>query len=81
MKKFLVYTSIISLVALVLFTIANAFFKHNNKEASNQEIIVLLHGLGRSNASMWLLASRLENAGYFVQRVGYRSLEQNPDGY
>jgi len=79
MKKFLVYTSIISLVALVLFTIANAFFKHNNKEASNQEIIVLLHGLGRSNASMWLLASRLENAGYFVQRVGYRSLEQNPD--
>jgi hypothetical protein len=28
---------------------------------------------------MWLLASRLEDAGYYVQRVGYSSLDQKPD--
>ena len=45
----------------------------------NKEIIVLLHGLGRSKTSMWLLASRLEDAGYYVRRVGYSSLDQTPD--
>jgi hypothetical protein len=28
---------------------------------------------------MWLLASRLEDAGYYVKRVGYSSLDQRPD--
>jgi len=71
--------SSILLVALVVLTTANAFFNHNDEVPDNKEIIVLLHGLGRSNASMWLLASRLEDAGYYVQRVGYSSLNQNPD--
>lgn len=51
----------------------------NDEVPENKEIIVLLHGLGRSNASMWLLASRLEDAGYYVQRVEYSSLYQKPD--
>jgi pimeloyl-ACP methyl ester carboxylesterase len=67
------------LVALVVLTTANAFFAHNDEVPDNKEIIVLLHGLGRSNTSMWLLATRLEDAGYYVQRVGYSSLDQNPD--
>jgi len=67
------------LVALVVPATANAFFTHNDEAPGNKEIIVLLHGLGRSNTSMWLLASRLEDAGYFVQRVEYSSLHQNPD--
>ena len=39
-----------------------------------KEIVVLLHGLGRSKSAMRRLASRLERAGYAVERIGYRSL-------
>jgi hypothetical protein len=37
------------------------------------------HGLGRNASSMWLLASRLEDAGYYVRRVEYSSLHQTPE--
>jgi len=43
------------------------------------ETIVLIHGLGRSNTAMWLMAKRFKKAGYNVQRVGYDSLGQTPD--
>lgn len=39
-----------------------------------QEAVVLVHGLGRSPASMMVLAQRLEWAGYGVVIVGYKSL-------
>ena len=74
--------SLISTVLLLVLTVlatASTFFTHNVEVPGDKEIIVLLHGLGRSNSSMWLLASRLEDAGYFVERIGYRSLLQNPD--
>lgn len=38
------------------------------------ESVVLVHGLGRSPASMALLAQRLKWAGYQVENVGYESL-------
>lgn len=79
MKILFRLVSIMMLVASVVFTAAHAFFGHNDEVPGNKEIIVLLHGLGRSNTSMWLLASRLEDAGYFVQRVGYSSLDQTPE--
>jgi hypothetical protein len=47
--------------------------------AGEREMVVLLHGLGRSNTAMWLLARRLENAGFLVERVGYSSLRQSPE--
>ncbi len=37
------------------------------------ECVVTLHGLGRTRFSMALLASRLEDAGYAVHNIGYRS--------
>lgn len=44
---------------------------------------VLIHGLGRTPASMWLLARRLERHGFATARVGYPSrrltLEQAVD--
>ena len=49
------------------------------EEANEREMVVLLHGLGRSNTAMWLLAHRLENAGFQVQRVGYSSLDVSPE--
>lgn len=42
--------------------------------APDEEAVVLVHGLGRSRASMLVLAQRLEWAGYGVVVVGYRSL-------
>lgn len=45
-----------------------------------EEAVVLVHGLGRSRASMMVLAQRLEWAGYGVVVVGYRSLtDRFPD--
>jgi pimeloyl-ACP methyl ester carboxylesterase len=79
MKKLFSLVSIVLLLVFVVVTIVNAFFTYSDEVPDNKEIIVLLHGLGRSNTSMWLLASRLEDAGYHVQRVGYSSLHQNPD--
>lgn len=69
----------IVLVVSIVFPIGYAFFGRDDEVPGNREIVVLLHGLGRNNTSMWLLASRLEDAGYYVQRVGYSSLHQNTD--
>ena len=44
-----------------------------------RDTVVLLHGLGRRKSAMRRLASRLEAAGYRVERVGYKSLNQSPD--
>ncbi len=35
--------------------------------------VVVLHGLGRSSTSMWLLANRLQQAGFEVHNLDYRS--------
>jgi pimeloyl-ACP methyl ester carboxylesterase len=41
--------------------------------AADGEGVVLIHGLGRTPASMWLLDRRLAARGYRVRRVGYPS--------
>ncbi len=41
--------------------------------AQAQDCVVLLHGLGRGPLSMWLLAERLEDAGYAVETPAYPS--------
>ena len=79
MKKLFRLISTAALAALVVFILSHAFFTHGDEAPGNKEIVVLLHGLGRSNTSMWLLASRLEDAGYYVKRVEYSSLHQDPD--
>ncbi len=54
-------------------------FAGSPESTGNDEIVVVLHGLGRSTLSMWLLATRLEDAGYRVERVGYRSIQDTPE--
>lgn len=49
------------------------------RHATDRETVVLLHGLGRSEAAMWLLASRIEAAGFNVVRIGYDSLGDPPE--
>ncbi len=39
----------------------------------NDLLVVLIHGLGRTAASMWPLEWRLRRAGFAVRRVGYPS--------
>jgi hypothetical protein len=39
-----------------------------------RDLVVLVHGLGRTPLSMWLLGRRLERAGYRVGHFGYVSL-------
>lgn len=41
--------------------------------------VVVLHGLGRSSFSMWLLASRLTQAGFEVHNLDYPSTEERID--
>ncbi|MBI9086006.1 MAG: alpha/beta fold hydrolase [Desulfobacterales bacterium] len=53
--------------------------KNVTAEHSSGETVVLLHGLGRSKAAMWLLANRLEKAGFNVQRIGYDSIDATPE--
>ncbi len=48
------------------------------RNVTPRETVVLLHGLGRGKAAMWLLASRIEKAGFHVIRVGYDSLGETP---
>lgn len=40
----------------------------------NNDIVVLIHGLGGSRVDMWPIAKRLRRLGYEVQNWGYRSL-------
>jgi pimeloyl-ACP methyl ester carboxylesterase len=47
--------------------------------ATERETVVLLHGLGRGEAAMWFLASRIERAGFHVVRIGYNSLADSPE--
>ena len=47
-------------------------------EGNTAEPVVLLHGLGRNNTAMWKLASRLEEDGFDVHRIGYSSFKESP---
>lgn len=47
--------------------------------ADQPELVFVLHGLGRTKSAMWLLAARLEDAGFSVKRIGYHSLKESPE--
>ncbi|MCU0599838.1 MAG: hypothetical protein MUE70_11355, partial [Desulfobacterales bacterium] len=47
--------------------------------SGEKEVVYLLHGLGRSRFAMWVLASRLEDAGFFVNNIGYSSIHRTPE--
>jgi pimeloyl-ACP methyl ester carboxylesterase len=48
--------------------------------SGEKEVVYLLHGLGRSRFAMWVLASRLEDAGFLVNNIGYSSINETPEG-
>jgi len=51
----------------------------NTIPAGEKDVVYLLHGLGRSRVAMWVLASRLEDAGFLVNNIGYSSINVSPE--
>ncbi|WOT06868.1 alpha/beta fold hydrolase [Shewanella youngdeokensis] len=50
---------------------------YSSTEQLDKELVVLAHGLGRSDTAMWRLATRLEQAGYKVCRLDYASIGES----
>ena len=61
------------LIGLCLALAATAAIGDEAGVQEGRESVVLLHGLGRTQASMVVLAQRLNRAGYNVTSVGYDS--------
>lgn len=76
-------TLTLSLVAMILAMLGCSSTISQSESVQSKpidkETVILIHGLARNNAAMWLLASRLEDAGFHVERVGYSSLNQTPE--
>lgn len=75
--------TILLITAVLMFTAAHSTIWAESQPTqatdSSGDMVVLIHGLGRSNSAMLPLASRLAGAGYQVERVGYDSLDQTPE--
>lgn len=72
----------LALLMLLLIGLTGCSIAKDNstvKAEVQNETVVLLHGLGRSKVAMWLLAWRLQDAGFDVQRVGYPSIDVTLD--
>jgi pimeloyl-ACP methyl ester carboxylesterase len=70
-----------SLLIIVFFVSACVCAKPNIADLPDgeTEVVFLLHGLGRSRFAMRVLASRLEDAGFFVYNIGYPSINKTPE--
>jgi len=79
MRKFPDLPAVRAILVIALLAIINPPAMSAAEQVGDHELVVLLHGLGRSSVSMWRLAARLEDAGFQVERVGYDSLHQGPD--
>jgi len=83
-KRFRIVISSVIIILGVGITIAQAVFANAGRVISPvdnndpRDVVVLLHGLGRSAPSMWLLDYRLSQAGYDVYRLSYDSISQSP---
>ncbi len=71
--------TVLLLAALLGCTTPAARHDAGVENANDRELVVLLHGLARSKIAMWKLASRLERAGFLVQRIGYKSITGTRD--
>ena len=63
-------TALFFLTALVFFSGC----LHIEPQPPKKEDVVVLHGFSKSGASMWRLAWALEDAGYRVHRINYKSV-------
>jgi len=61
---------LIAVTCLLLWTSTGC----SSTPPSDAETVIVVHGLGRTPASMAILVSRLENAGFRVVNFGYPSI-------
>lgn len=66
---------LLTVVLLMSVSPVQSFF---DEDPGDKEVVVLLHGLARSNAAMWVLNLRLQKAGFHVEQIGYSSLNSTP---
>lgn len=66
-------------LALLLPSCASVNTPASTSLSVEKDVVFLLHGLGRSRFAMWVLASRLEDAGFFVNNIGYSSINKSPE--
>lgn len=69
----------LTVLLMLILSAAQARNLSSENHFDNEEVVVMLHGLARSNVAMWALNIRLKRAGYRVQPVGYRSLRNTPE--
>lgn len=77
MKFFSAALAAILLLSLSISQAQSRFQQYHFDD--DDEVVVLMHGLARSNIAMWTLNIRLKRAGYHVEPVGYRSLRNTPE--
>ncbi len=65
------------LVAAILPAVSVAGCGGEIREVETRDVVVLLHGLGRSDLSMGYMAGQLEEAGYRTVNVGYPSTDHS----
>jgi len=75
----LIKKSLSLFIAFIFLASCAAMHTTNTIPAEEKEIVFLLHGLGRSRVAMWALASRLEEAGFLVNNIGYSSICETPE--
>lgn len=63
------------LFLLIVLLLGGCHDKASHEPVANQELVVLLHGLARSDASMSKMARALEEAGYQTCNIDYPSTE------
>ncbi|MCG7915732.1 MAG: alpha/beta fold hydrolase [Candidatus Thiodiazotropha weberae] len=74
MRQKLILLTFFSLIILLLVPAWEN--QAESSEPGEKEVVVLLHGLARSNTAMWLLKQRLEEAGFHVEAIDYASFNQ-----
>ncbi|MCG8015600.1 MAG: alpha/beta hydrolase [Candidatus Thiodiazotropha sp. 'RUGA'] len=74
MKQKILLVTLASLLIVLLVPIWEN--PAESSEPGEKEVVVLLHGLARSNMAMWRLKQRLEEADFHVETIGYASLNR-----
>ena len=62
------------LVAILLLSVGLIFYPTT---AKNNELVIVAHGLARSDNAMWLMEKRFEQEGYEVCLLDYKTIGQN----
>ncbi|REL37412.1 alpha/beta fold hydrolase [Thalassotalea euphylliae] len=77
----LILNFLVIVFALFAMSCSHTSSQQNSQiqNSNQQELIVLAHGLGRSDTAMWWLEQQLEKAGYQVCSLDYDTIGESVD--